>query len=306
MKKANGSGSTVMEPSPAEAGPGGRVAKRGLGIILLGLFLVMALMTGCMEDTYEPDYDYESDEETLLVPTSSEDDYSTSPMSSGGTYAVIYNGPVAAEGGPEAVASIAEDVGLPVMYIADVGELPDMLDDTAVFIIGGTEDDLDPLRDAFTPDVMEALQDYLRQGGRYWGICGGGYLASTGWEDEGRFVGMLALVPAVSYEFDENDEPQILSIEWFDETELMYFQFGPGFELEPTEEEVNVFAYYSDGGIAGLMSSYGHGKVAVSGPHPEALEDWGYEIDDVGDWSADPSLGERLLRALLSNDPVTP
>ena len=68
-----------------------------------------------------------------------------------GKYALIYNGPVSAEDCPEAAAAIATAVGLKVRFVSNVGELPNLLKDTAVFIIGGTEDDLHPLLIAFTP-----------------------------------------------------------------------------------------------------------------------------------------------------------
>lgn len=316
MNTGKGSASTKKN---AHATKGAEITRTlPLGRLLIAFLLVFALLTACGGDEYDSEYDDYSDEATSLPAvedeeyddeedgSASEEGESTVPLSSGGTYALIYNGPVAAEYGPEAVAALAAGVGLPVQYIDDIADLPTMLDDAAVFIIGGTEDDLDPLRDSFTPQILADLQDYLRSGGRYWGICGGAYIASTGWEEGSGFVEMLSIIPAVSYEFDENDEPQIISVQWFDETVPMYFQFGPAFELVSTSEQVNVFAYYDDGGIAGLISSYGHGKVAVTGPHPEAQDDWGDEVADVGDWEADPALGEDLLRILLSNDPVTP
>ncbi len=258
----------------------GALRKRTAQII--GGLLFVGLMVGCSE----------SDEGSL----------SSSPAPTGqGSYALIYNGAVAAEEGPEAVAAIAQQVGLSVKYVSNIAELPGLLNDAAVFAVGGTEDDLSPLKNGFTPDVMSAFRTYLRNGGRYLGICGGGYLASTGWDEDGGFVNMLGIVPAKSSEFDANDAPQILPIRWFGETRRMYFQFGPAFELTSSAERVNVFAYYADGRIAGLISSYGNGKVAVSGPHPEAQASWGDDVDDPGDWTPQTDLGVALLRELLSD-----
>lgn len=259
-----------------------RLLKHTIRVIGLGVILVVGLLVGCSET----------------------EDIPTSPATNEGSYALIYNGPVAAEDGPEAVAAIAKQAGLSVMFVSDIAELPHLLNDAAVFIIGGTEDDLDPLKDAFTPDVTAALEAYLRDGGRYWGICGGGYLASTGWEEDEIFVEMLALVPAESSEFDENDEPQMLPIQWLGETRSMYFQFGPAFDLTDSQEDVNVFAYYDDGRIAGLISSYGDGKVAVCGPHPEARESWSDEATNGDEWISTTDLAVALLQDLLSDDPV--
>ena len=219
-------------------------------------------------------------------------------------YALIYNGSVAAEEGPEAVAAIAEQAGLPVTFVSDLAELPRLLEHAAVFIIGGTEDDLNPLIAAFTPEVTAALQDYLRNGGRYLGICGGGFMASTGWEEGESFVKTLGIIPAESGDFDEDAEPRILPIRWLRETHPMYFQAGPTFELTESPEAVQVLAYYADGRIAGLISSYGKGKAAVCGPHPEAPESWGDEAADGEDWTVVTDLAVGLLQELLSDHPV--
>jgi hypothetical protein len=223
-----------------------------------------------------------------------------------GSEALIYNGPVAAEGGPEAVAAVVRDIGLDVAYVSDLAELPDLLEDAAVFIIGGTEDDLSPLATAFTPEVDTALKRYLRSGGRYLGICGGGWLASSGWDEYGTWIPMLGLVPADSGILDDDEKPRILSIEWLGETYPMYFQYGPTFTVRQTSEDVRVIAHYSDGQIAALISSYGSGKVAVCGAHPEAQQDWAEEAADGEDWTSTTHLLGDLLQNLLSSDPVNP
>lgn len=221
-------------------------------------------------------------------------------------YALIYNGPVAAEEGPEAAAAIAEQVGLPVKFVADLAELPQLLGQAAVFIIGGTVDDMNPMVDAFTPEVAAALKEYLRSGGRYLGICGGGFVASTGWEEGDAFVKTLGIVPAESGDFMEDSEPQIVQIRWLGETYPMYFQAGPVFELEQSPEAVRVIAKYADGQIAALISSYGSGKVAVCGPHPEAPESWSEDAENGDEWKATTDLAVALLQELLSDRPVTP
>lgn len=221
--------------------------------------------------------------------------------------ALIYNGPVAAEGGPEAVATIAEEIGLPVKFVADMAELPALLDEAAILIVGGTEDDLDPLYTSFTPDARAALDTYLSNGGRYLGICGGGFLASNGWyEADGSFVEMLGLIPAESTDYDlENDEPQIVTVEWLGDTHPMYFQAGPLFELtDGNDTVVEVVAQYDDGGIAALISSYGDGKAAVIGPHPEADESWREEAEGGEDWYSTTDLLAALLEDILSERAV--
>jgi hypothetical protein len=221
-------------------------------------------------------------------------------------YALIYNGSVAAEGAAEAVAVIAAQAGLASRFVSNLALLPGLLDQAAVFVVGGTEDDLSPLIAAFTPTVKTALTTYLQGGGRYWGICGGGFLASTGWEDYDGFVPMLGIAPAESGDLDGNYAPRILPVEWLGATYLMYFQAGPTFYLEPTAEAVQVIAHYQSGEIAALMNSYGAGKVAVSGPHPEADDSWLYEVAYDPGWTPTGALAVAMLQGLLSANPVAP
>lgn len=222
------------------------------------------------------------------------------------SFVLIYNGSVSAEDGPEAVAAMAMRLGLKTRFISDMAELPRLLKDTAVFIIGGTVDDITPLIDSFTPKVTEALRAYLRNGGRYLGICGGGFMASAGWQEAKGFVKTLGIIPAKSSDFDNNFAPRILSVKWLGEIRPMYFQYGPAFDLIPTSEAVRVIAYYKDGRIAALISSYSQGKVAVSGPHPEARESWRDQVSNGSIWVPSTDLADDLLRELLSDRPVRP
>ena len=221
-----------------------------------------------------------------------------------GKSALVYNGPAAEEDCPEAAAAVAKTAGLRVRYISRIRELPRMLKGTAVFIIGGTVDDLRPLLKEFTPDVTEALKEYLRTGGRYFGICGGGFMASSGWVEDGTFVKALGILPARAAEFQKDDAARILPVRWLGKTIPMYFQAGPNFHLTESRENVKILAYYTDGSIAALLSSYGRGKVAVCGPHPEATESWKDEAIDGNTWISSTHCAVELLKDVLSDRTV--
>jgi hypothetical protein len=219
-------------------------------------------------------------------------------------YALVYNGPVSEEDCPEAAAAIAEAVGLKVKFVSRIEELPRMLKDTGVFIFGGTGDDLQPLLREFTPKVTEAFKEYLRNGGRYVGICGGGFIASIGWKEDGAQIKALGLIPAKCEVFRQDFAARILPIRWLGKTRPMYFKAGPSFELIENPESVEVLAYYDDGSIAAILSSYGKGKVAVCGPHPEARESWSPEATDGYKWISSSDLAIALLKELLSDRPI--
>ena len=220
-----------------------------------------------------------------------------------GSYALIYDGPVAATGATAAIEAVAQQDGLPVKLVANIQDLPGLLPDAKVFIIGGTQDDLSPLIAAFTPQITAALKNYLQNGGRYLGICGGGFMASTGWDENGRHFTPLGIIPAASGAYLPESDPRILPIDWLGKTRQMYYQAGPAFYLAPTATHTRIIAYYGDGRVAAFTSTYGRGEVAVSGTHPEAAPSWLYGTANGDAWTSSVPQAVNLLQELLAQSP---
>ena len=217
-------------------------------------------------------------------------------------YALIYNGKTAAEGGPESVAAAARALKLETRFISDIARLPELLKGAAVFVIGGTEDDLNPLIAEFSPKILVAFKDWLSAGGRYWGICGGGYLASKGWEDAGGFVKAFGIIPAVSEAYVEEADPMIISLRWLGKKRTMYYQYGPAF-IPDSGAQIKTLAVYDDNRIAALIVPFGKGRVAVVGPHPEADDTWLDDDPPPRDarlWTSSTDLAAAMLKELLA------
>lgn len=219
-------------------------------------------------------------------------------------YALIYNGPIADADSTEAIVDVVKQVGLPVRYLSKIQDLPTMLINAKVFIVGGTQDDVAPLLNEFTKAESTALKAYLDNGGRYLGICGGAFIASTGWSEDEGFVQALGIVPAMSDDYDGDFAARIFPITWLGEARRMYYQAGPEFMPVQSPESVKIVAYFQDSNIAALISSYGKGKVAVSGPHPEAPESWKDNAQDGERMESNIHLAVALLQELLSGQPV--
>lgn len=222
----------------------------------------------------------------------------------GDQYVLIYNGPVSDVDSTEAIANVVKQVDLPVRYVSSIHEVPAMLKNAKVFIIGGTEDDVEPLLNEFTVEVRSALKAYLHNGGRYLGICGGAFLASRGWSEDEGFVEALGIVSAESDDYDGDFAARIFPITWLGKERLMYYQAGPHFTPVQGPETLKVIASFQDNKIAALISSYGKGKVAVSGPHPEAPESWKENAQDGEQMESNIHFAVGLLRELLSEQPV--
>jgi len=216
-----------------------------------------------------------------------------------GGYAIVYSGPGSAEECPEAAADIAKEAGLKVKFVSDAGKLPGLLDSAEVFILGGTDDEMRPLVKAFAK-VSEALKSYLKRGGRYLGICGGGFMASMGWDEDGVPMKGLSIIPASSSVYNDDFSARIIPVTWMGKSRQLFFKAGPVFHLSGSRPDVRIVANYSDGSIAALICAYGKGRAAVVGPHPEARESWKDEAVEGNKWTSSKDLAVSLLRELLS------
>lgn len=221
-------------------------------------------------------------------------------------YALVFEGPSTCEGCPEATGRMLEGAGLPVRYVADTGQIPSLLDDAVVFAIGGTEDDLTPLADAFTADVRDAVLDYVRSGGRYLGICGGAWFGSLGFEDvSGDFRG-LGILPVTTDSELTTDEAELVDVDWQGEMLRMFAQSPPQFVLPAdasAAREMSVLATYGTGDIAAVEADVGSGKALLVGPHPEATTEW-LEADGLPTrgWEPADALATGLVESLLAKD----
>ncbi|MER7754410.1 hypothetical protein [Kitasatospora sp. NPDC097643] len=285
---------------------------RRLAALALAALLTVA---GCTSAPTAPDSGPDATADTATAPA-------------GRPLALVYRGPAACDGCPEAARALLERGGLAVRYIGPHERLhfaAATLAGAAVYVQpGGTNGqevttawDLLRRDPAFRPELV---RDYVRGGGRYLGLCMGGYLAGDpGFDllpgDSGQYV--HAEGASVT---DERD--QLVDVTWRGHRQRMYFQDGPYFDLDPTPNapetgtetgtgaapgSVDVLArYLPDNHPAAVVAPYGTGRVAVSGPHPEAPPDWyrDYHLSDESPTGL--ALGDDLVRTLLAPAPSPP
>jgi len=137
------------------------------------------------------------------------------------------------------------------------------------------------------------IKQYISEGGKYLGICMGGFLA--GGNDTNNNPGYSLLTPGDSNDFSnaaekisiktDNEGDLLLNINWTlskdnsKQNRFIYFQGGPYFiTKEPNINNTKIIATYtgskSSQQNASIILNYGKGKVAVCGPHPEAPKKW--------------------------------
>ena len=217
-------------------------------------------------------------------------------------YILIYSGRAVCDGCAASIGDVASAVGLPVRYVARPGNVAGLLAGARAFVVPGTDDNIESMRRSFNRSVRPALRAYLRGGGRYWGLCGGAFLAVRHyWATETQYVSALGIVPANAETYSDNARPHLEKVRWYRHLRRMYYEGGPYFMRTSRHAPTKVLATYSDGSIAALAYRYGKGKVIVTGPHPEATRDWLIEdgIAPTG-WKPTFPLAVAMLRNLLS------
>ncbi len=144
--------------------------------------------------------------------------------------------------------------------------------------------------------LRKPLRKHVRSGGRYLGICLGGYLAGAtpGFNllpgDTDQYIGSRGS------EVD-HDRDTVLTVNWRDRPRPILFQDGPVFKVD--ERDVDVIARYRNGEIAALTTSFGEGRVAVCGPHPEATPNWFTSTRPRHEYVDCRDLAQDLVTSLL-------
>ncbi|CAF0952595.1 unnamed protein product [Adineta steineri] len=189
--------------------------------------------------------------------------------------ALIYRGPATTEDCPEAVAALLQDT-YQVIYVGpqeevDVNETS--LSTAKLYVQPGGDD----LEESW-PHVCKyapAIRKYVKNGGRYLGICLGAYLAGSepgfdllpGSGDTNQYITSKDAV--VTSEIDT-----VVPLLWRQKLRHVYFQDGTRFDLDQTAAPTEILATYMNGEIAAAVQHFGKGRVGMIGPHPEADEEW--------------------------------
>jgi glutamine amidotransferase-like uncharacterized protein len=240
--------------------------------------------------------------------------------------ALVYRGPAAdcnGDGCSEALATLLKSVNewnFHVQYVGseDEGDMSVkeglQLPDAILYAQPGggrTEKEAFKHLEECAPDVRE----FIRNGGRYLGICMGAYLAGN----SDIFPGFDFGFEACQYIYAPNatvtdDEDTIVQVNWNMRTgpqaghtipRCMYFQDGPYFIPENGKSDQIILAKYMTDDptddynyIAAMVLQCGKGWVGVCGPHPEADRSW-YDEKNLPFPGSTVDLGLDLINTLM-------
>ncbi len=188
--------------------------------------------------------------------------------------ALVYRGPAACDGCPETIARRLResDHRFRVIYVGPAEKLkitPAVLAGAALYVQPGGGQDIPGAAASIGKRSIQAVRQYVSNGGRYLGICMGAYLAGA------PGFGL------VDGEIDtEVDRPRstlhgiadtVTPVVWRGKRRWIYFQDGA---MLPAAPGAVVLATYPNRDIAAATYRYGKGRVGLVGPHPEADESW--------------------------------
>ena len=166
--------------------------------------------------------------------------------------------------------------------------------------------------------ARHVLSDWVKAGGRYFGTCMGGFLATkpdkpypqfsaNRWPGFGLLPGVVGrwIESAGASVSHEKDAP--VEIIWKENSRRwVFFQDGPHFIFNDLSN-VKILARYASNLLPAVaLAELGKGKVAVSGPHLEANQDWftSAKIKDPGDPTGMKGhaldLADELIAALVN------
>lgn len=140
----------------------------------------------------------------------------------------------------------------------------------AVCFPGGIGD-ADDFDDIFNQDDIWAIQEYVANGGKYFGICMGAYWAGSDYFNitTDLTIGQYIERPTADIRYSG---PTVADVTWLDEEHTMYFYDGCAI----LGDDMDVIATYANGDPMAVIQ----GNVGMVGCHPEAL-DWWYAEGDM-------------------------
>jgi len=141
-----------------------------------------------------------------------------------------------------------------------------------LYVQPGGGQDIPAALDSLGDARVQAIRDFVAQGGRYLGLCMGAYLA-----DDSNF----GLIP---YDLDsEAGRPGFevagiadaaVQVVWDGKADSVFYQDGPYFPKPDATSPSSTIATYRNGDVAAARYTYEKGVVVLSGPHPEADREW--------------------------------
>lgn len=212
--------------------------------------------------------------------------------------AVIFAGAGTCEGCASTVAAMLQQRNYQVHLVNEHQLNAEVLHQADLYVQPGGSDDIMDTLSVLSAYQIQAIRDFVAQGGSYLGICAGAYLAGQ-YADQGAGIRAFGLVEIteIEQELANDNQAQWISILLPPDHRptQVYYQAGPHFGHQVPSTGKVTAVYAASKQIAARISSFGKGKVALIGPHYEADMDW-FAADEL---AISSPLQQELLFQML-------
>jgi glutamine amidotransferase-like uncharacterized protein len=229
--------------------------------------------------------------------------------------ALVYNGPGACSDlCAEAAANVARRDGLSVRWVSaetlSAETAPEVFKNVVVWIQPGGNAIIAAKH--LGVHRMDLIRNWVNEGGNYVGFCAGAFLADKTVDNDETIPG-LGLIPFSTFDYpiETGEWGTLLDFNWNGQKRKVYFNGGGSFKVPKKDIQsgkVEVFARFAkEGHPASIQTTYGLGRVVLTGPHPEALQWWKDEANREDREATDEDgddfdlAGDMLNRALGRN-----
>lgn len=225
------------------------------------------------------------------------------PRSKYTTDVLIYGGDDAAYGDPEAFEFIAKSQGMTSKTVTS-DQLNQMsVDDLSKFGViawpGGYAGVMSQsLTDATRENIKKAVQE---QGVGFVGICAGAFIAQTPDTKSGVEAVTGKELPYYHLE-DEGTDDAMVGVKFSDGKERQLVWWGGPYLPEWKD---GVIARYTDTNQPAIAETWsGNALVILSGPHPEAPQDWRDKLGLTDSDGLDQDIAGQMLKAAETQQPM--
>lgn len=128
---------------------------------------------------------------------------------------------------------------------------------------------------AMGPTIRNAIKNFIAEGGGYAGFCAGAFL-TTSKVGETRVTGLGIVEGRTRVYRKAKGYPSVEKMVTPEGTQHHYWEGGPWFQFTTSQaQKVNVKSrYFTTNTINAIETTYGKGRISVSGTHPEAPQWW--------------------------------
>jgi glutamine amidotransferase-like uncharacterized protein len=223
---------------------------------------------------------------------------SASAHASQSPLALVYRGPAGCDDCSSAIAEALKNstFHFDVRFIGPNETLklvPSSFSGASLYVQPGGGQDIAGARKSLGKAGIQAVRDFVAQGGRYLGICMGAYLATDLGFDivEGETDSEVSRPGFSVSDIDDH----VVQVQWNGSSVWTYFQDGPHLPKNHANSDFRELAHYQNGDVAAARYAYGKGSATLIGPHPEAPQKW---YDNYGLHNPD-GVNSKLIRGLL-------